>query len=166
MPAKLRQVFITCFALGQTNLGKVQTSKLQVQITQPSDAPGILQGLWDIREKLLHLLRAPEIEGISCHLQPPFVMNRGIRLYAEEQVLPAGILPVYIVDIISSHHRYIQFRSNGEEPLVDLLYLRDRMPLDLQIVVTKKFLVPQRTFLCLLAPAFQNEAGYLPAKTA
>ncbi len=63
--AEVSEKLVSGFLRGQLYLGKMEATKLKLQVTAFRDALGVLQCLRDILVEFLHLLRAFEVEEIA-----------------------------------------------------------------------------------------------------
>src|SRR4030042_2527754 len=116
-------------------------AEIHLEVTCLGNALGIFQSLGEVGEKLCHLLGALEVEKVPCHLQPFIIMDGGVSLNANEQVVRGGILLVYIVDIARSYNRYIQLGTERKKMLVDLLQFRNGVSLNLQVIISKDLFI-------------------------
>ena len=143
----------------------METTKIKLQVTHFSNTLGVLQCLRNITIKLSHLLRTPKIEEVPRHLHSLLIMDRGVPPDTQQQVMGRGILPVYIVGIISRHQRDTQLPAHRDKNLIYLLQLSNGVSLYFQVEITKYPLIPQSHLFCLIKAPFQNKARHLTTKT-
>ena len=115
---------------------------------------------------MAHLLGSLEIEGIVGHLQPLLVLDIGVGLDAEEDVLDSGLVAVDVVDVVGGDKGDFEVTAKAEKALVYRGQHVEVVALDLQVVVLEDFAVPAGGGIGVFHTAFEDSAGDLGGKAA
>ncbi len=91
----------------------------QPHFAASGDFHGVLVGFGQLGEELVHLFRAFEIELVVCEAEAFFVMDIGLRSYAEEEVVRLGVLAAQVMRVVADHHAYLVFFGQLDELGVD-----------------------------------------------
>ena len=103
----------------------MEVVELQRNVTRLGNALGVGDGFRKVFEEDGHLLGAFEIERIVLHLEARFIVNRGVGVYADTQVLEDGVLLVGVVAVVGGHERDVHIPVHGNQGLVDVLQAWD-----------------------------------------
>ena len=127
----LSQHIVCCLGLRHCYPWQVKFRKIQLQLAHFSYTLSILYCLRQVAEELFHLSGAFQIEEVAGHLQPFIVIYGSISLNAQQELVSGSVFLVDVMDIAGGHNRDTEFGRQGNKLTVDLLKLRNGMPLDL-----------------------------------
>ena len=117
-PTKLGKVFVSGHITWRWVLGQVGLSEAQLHVAHVRDQPGVFQCLGVVGEKPLHFLRAFDVVRVVLHPQALFVLDRGIGLDADVQVLKGRLMLSDIVGVVGDHQGNTQLLAEPGQAVV------------------------------------------------
>jgi hypothetical protein len=97
----------------------------------------------EARERLMHLLRALEVELARIHPHPVGIVAKTARVHAQQDVLRDRVLPVDVVAVAGGHGRDAELPRDLEGDVGHLLLDGEAVVLDLdEVAVAEEFLEP------------------------
>ena len=167
LPAQLCQELVRVHPFRHGVLGQVEPVEVELQLAHLGDAHRVRDGVRGIRVERRHLLRAPQVVGVLLHLEALGVVDVGVRVDADQDVLERRVLLHYVVAVVRRHYGKPQVPVELHQPRVDGWQLIDAAVLhQLQVVVGKPLPVPlDRRHRVVHAP-LGYEARHLAARAA
>ena len=85
--AQFGQVLVGGHSFGELVLGQMQLGEVQLQVAHLGNGLGVGRGLGHIPEEVRHLGGALEVVRVLIHLEPLGVLQVGVGVDADHQVL-------------------------------------------------------------------------------
>ena len=146
-------------------MGEPEPVEFDGEVAHVGDAHGVFQGIGHVGEEVAHLLGSLEVQGVIGHLEPLLVLDGGVGLDAEENVLDRGLIAVDVVDVVGRDQGNFQVPAHPYEALVDWLQHVEIVALDFEVVVLEDLAVPSSGGIGIIHPAFPDGPRNLRGRT-
>jgi len=99
-------------ALGDLEVREVKGAKLKLNVARFGNPEAVGEGLRDMAEKFLHLGGGLQVELVAAELHPLGVVNGGLGLDTEQDLVGLGIRGVEIMGVIGGNQRDAQLPAH------------------------------------------------------
>ena len=141
--------------------------EVELQVAHLRNAHRVRDGVGRVRVEGRHLLHAPQVVGVLVHLQPLGVVDVGVRVDADQDVLERRVLLHDVVAVVCGRYGNAQVTVELHQPRVDLRKLLDASVLhQLQVVVGEALPVPRDRCCRVVHASLGYEARHLAAGAA
>ncbi len=159
---QLLQVLLRRHARRAVRLGEVQPVEVQAQVALLCDAPGVLDGLGQVREEGAHLLLALHVVRVVGHAHPVLFVNRRVGPDAQEDVVDLVVFAEGVMAVVSHDQGKVEFlRQPEEKGIGPALVFHRRVILDFDVVAVEDLAAPAREGDRVLPPAVQQASVQL-----
>ncbi len=126
---QLAQKGLAGVAFGHLENGQVVALLLDGIVAQIGHHGRVLDGLGILWQGCHHLIVRAQVVILARHAHPVRIVERGLGLDGQQQVLSGGVLLARIVDVVGGDALEAEFARHGGQLLVDLEQLWDAVML-------------------------------------
>ena len=118
------EIFLVCHPARRREVREVIPLESKIEIAHFGNSDRVGEGFRNLPEETLHLLRTLQEELVGFLLQSFFIMNRGVRLDANEEILIGSVFFIAVVNIVCRDKGQAEFsRERNQRPVDVALFL-------------------------------------------